>query len=119
MSRMPATAPVRPGELLMAAERLLTSPLPPSPGGDGSRMEGHWPRACAPLIRLALESALDEYWVHAAFGHGMLDAGTVAVAARFAGGEAAVLARESWLGLSRAAQHHAYELAPAVAELRE
>jgi hypothetical protein len=28
------------------------------------------------------------------------------------------VARESWLGLSRAAHHHAYELAPTAGELR-
>jgi hypothetical protein len=37
---------------------------------------------------------------------------------QFAGPEAALLAREAWLGLSRAAHHHAYELAPTAAELR-
>ena len=46
--------PVSPEELLAAAEQLLTSPVP----GLG----GLWPRACALVIRLALEVSLDRYW---------------------------------------------------------
>jgi hypothetical protein len=37
---------------------------------------------------------------------------------QFANADTVLLARESWLGLSRAAHHHAYELAPTAAELR-
>ena len=42
------------GELLGEADRLLTTVVP------GTR--GRWPRACAWLIRLALEQTLDAYW---------------------------------------------------------
>jgi hypothetical protein len=110
-------APAEPAELLEAAARLLASPLR---SGHDSEMEGHWPRTCALLTRLALESALDEYWGRAlpsAAGCSMR--AQLLLLPRFAGDEAAALARESWLGLSRAAHHHAYELAPTAGELRE
>lgn len=48
------SASVTPEELPDAADRLLTSPVP----GLGNL----WPRACALLIRLALELTLDRYW---------------------------------------------------------
>ena len=44
------TALVTPEELLAAADQLLASPVP----GAGAQ----WPRACALLIRLALEMTL-------------------------------------------------------------
>jgi hypothetical protein len=104
---------VRPGDLLAAADRLLTAPL------RGS--DGQWPRACALLIRLALETTLDEYWDRTeptARLSPMRAQLLLLPLPQFAGPEAARLAREAWLGLSRAAHHHAYELAPTAAELR-
>jgi hypothetical protein len=104
---------VHPEDLLAAADRLLATPL------RGS--DGQWPRACALLIRLALETTLDEYWERTeptARLSTMRAQLLLLPLPRFAGPEAARLARESWLGLSRAAHHHAYELAPTAAELR-
>jgi len=118
---------VTPEELLDAAGQLLTAPVP----GLGNL----WPRACALLIRLALELTLDRYWARVlpeAADCGMrqqllllpLYAGATP---RSASAEAAdvvpvpdavSLAREAWLGLAGAAHHHAYELAPNAAELR-
>jgi hypothetical protein len=107
------TAVVTPEELLTAADQLLTSPVP----GAGAQ----WPRACALLIRLALEMTLDRFWARVlpeAAGCGMrqqlllLPLYTVDLPG------AAGLAREAWLGLAGAAHHHAYELAPTAAELR-
>ncbi len=117
-------APVTPEELLDAADQLLTSPVP----GLGNL----WPRACALLIRLALELTLDRYWARVlpeAAACGMraqllllpLYAGSSpdAVPADAAPAlDAAALAREAWLGLASAAHHHVYELAPNAAELR-
>lgn len=123
--------PVTPEELLASADQLLTSPVP----GLGSL----WPRACALLIRLALELSLDRYWERVlpeAADCGMrqqllllpqytrapsmdacaaLDASEAAAADA---ADAASLAREAWLGLAGAAHHHAYELAPTAEELR-
>jgi hypothetical protein len=103
--------------LLAAAERLLASPLQ---GADGEWLEGHWPRTCALLVRLALESALDDYWERKLPSAAKCSMrAQLLLLPRFATDEAVVLARESWLGLSCAAHHHAYELAPTAAELRE
>jgi hypothetical protein len=116
--------PVTPEELLDAADQLLTSPVP----GLGNL----WPRACALLIRLALELTLDRYWARTlpeAAACGMRAqllllplyaggaAGPVPVDAAPAR-DAVSLAREAWLGLAGAAHHHVYELAPNAAELR-
>ncbi len=120
----PATPSVTAQELLDSADRLLTAPIP----GLGSL----WPRACALLIRLALELTLDRYWARVlptAADCGMrqqlllLPLYTAAPSGADASGmstesDAASLAREAWLGLAGAAHHHAYELAPTAAELR-
>jgi hypothetical protein len=114
--------PVTPTELLDAADQLLRSPVP----GLGNL----WPRACALLIRTALELILDQYWarvlpeaadcgmrpqllllpLYVASGPTSADAASIS--------DAVSLAREAWLGLAGAAHHHAYELAPNASELR-
>lgn len=102
---------VEPRELLAAADRLLISPL------RGS--DGQWPLACALLIRLALEAGLDEYWtVKEPSARACSMRAQLLLLPQFADREAALMAREAWLGLSRAAHHHAYELAPTAPELR-
>jgi hypothetical protein len=81
--------------------------------------DGAWPRTCTWLIRLALERGLDDFWA----GHRP----QVAEASRRA--QLLTLTRTVdpqlghratglWHALSRAAHHHAYELAPTGAELR-
>ena len=98
-------------ELLDEADRLLTTVVP------GTR--GRWPRACATLIRLALEKSLDDYWALV-----LPEARNCSMRAqllllpRYAGAEMAGDARDAWFGLARATHHHAYELAPTAAELR-
>ena len=104
---------VTPEELLTAADRLLTAPVP----GAGAQ----WPRVCALLIRLALEMTLDRFWgrvLPEAAGCGMRQQLLLLplYTAELPG--AAGLAREAWLGLAGAAHHHAYELAPTAGELR-
>ena len=99
------------GELLGEADRLLTTVVP------GTR--GRWPRACAWLIRLALEQTLDGYWnrvLPQAAECGMRP--QLLLLPVYAGGDIAERAREAWMGLARATHHHAYELAPTAAELR-
>jgi len=98
-------------ELLDEADRVLTTVVP------GTR--GRWPRACATLIRLALEKSLDDYWALV-----LPEARNCSMRAqllllpRYAGAEMAGDARDAWFGLARATHHHAYELAPTAAELR-
>jgi hypothetical protein len=99
------------GELLAEADRLLTTATPAT--------HARWPRACAWLIRLALENALDQYWAQnlpEAALCGMRP--QLLLLPRYAGTSVAERARDAWTGLSRAAHHHAYELAPTAAELR-
>jgi hypothetical protein len=119
-----AAPSVTPEELLDAADQLLRSPVP----GLGNL----WPRACALLIRTALELTLDRYWAQVlpeAPDCGMrqqllllpLYAGASpgpASAEEASALDAVSLAREAWLGLAGAAHHHAYELAPNASELR-
>jgi hypothetical protein len=98
-------------QLLAEADRLLTGSVPGT--------QARWPRACAWLIRLALEKALDQYWAEAlpeAAICGMRP--QLLLLPRYAGTATANRARDAWTGLSRAAHHHAYELAPTAAELR-
>lgn len=110
---------VAPEELLKSADLLLTSPVP----GLGSL----WPRACALVIRLALEQSLDRYWAGVlpeAAECGMRQQLLLLPLYAGAGDEfdgepdASTLAREAWRGLARAAHHHVYELAPTAGELR-
>jgi hypothetical protein len=102
---------VTPEELLDSADQLLTAPI----AGIGDQ----WPQACALLTRLALELALDRYWARtlpSAAECGMRQ--QLLLLPSYGGPEAALLAREAWLGLAGATHHHAYELAPTAAELR-
>lgn len=79
-----------------------------------------WPRACALLIRLALEAGLDRYWT-------TVDPKVVEctmrvqllLLSRYAGQGAADLAQEAWHSLCRAVHHHTYELDPTATELRD
>jgi hypothetical protein len=113
-------AEVTPEDLLCWADRLLTSPV----GGLGSL----WPRACALVIRLALEQSLDRYWCRVlpeAAECGMRQQLLLlpfylgsAAGADDDDLDAASLAREAWRGLARAVHHHVYELAPTAEELR-
>jgi hypothetical protein len=102
-----------PEELLESAERLITSPVP-GVGAQG-------PRACALLIRLALEMTLDRHWkrvLPSAAECGMRAQLLLLPLYVSDAPQAVPLAREAWLGLAGAAHHHAYELAPTAAELR-
>jgi len=100
-----------PQQLLDEADRLLTTVVPET--------RGRWPRACAWLVRLALEQSLDEYWQRT-----LPEAAKCSMRAqllllpRYAGEETAAQARDAWFGLAPAAHHHAYDLAPNAAELR-
>jgi hypothetical protein len=137
----PSVVPlVTPEAMLDSAELLLTSPLE----GLGNL----WPRACALVIRLALEQSLDRYWARVLpeaaecgmrqqllllplYASSSESSASSESSESFASGgfdapegdfdpalDAASLAREAWRGLARAAHHHVYELAPTAQELR-
>lgn len=100
-----------PDSLLADADRLLREAVPNS--------RGRWPRVCVWLIRLALERALDDFWAArepqiAAAPH----RAQLLLLDRYAGPDVAHAATAAWAGLSRAAHHHPYELAPTAGELR-
>ncbi len=100
-----------PQELLAEADRLLTTVVP------GTR--GRWPRACAWLIRLALEQSLDEFWAKTLPGAAASSMrAQLLLLPRYADQQTAAQARDAWFGLAPAAHHHAYDLAPTAAELR-
>jgi hypothetical protein len=100
-----------PQQLLNEADQLLAR--------STADTRGCWPRACAWLIRLALEETLDQYWARI-----LPEAALCPMRPQLlllpscAGTSTAERARDAWTGLSRAAHHHAYELAPTAAELR-
>jgi hypothetical protein len=100
-----------PQQLLDAADTILT--------GQQFRDRRCWQRACATLIRLALERALDAYWQHRApcLEKATMRSQLLALPS-FAGDQVAARVRTTWYGLCRAVHHHCYELPPTAAELR-
>lgn len=102
-----------PRQLLDAADRLLDKP----PASMGTC----WQRSCACLTRNALEDALDGYWQATAPSLASRPMKRQLIVLRSLATEPTV-AREvaaAWNALSRAMHHHAYELPPTVAELRD
>jgi len=81
---------------------------------------GAWPRACTWLIRLALEHALDDYWAaHRPEVTSASRRAQLLTLTRTVDADLGLRGTELWHVLSRAAHHHAYELAPTAAELRD
>jgi hypothetical protein len=97
---------------LATADRLLGTVVP--------GMRGAWPRACAWLLRLELEAALDRFWAAV-----RPEIGTATHAQRpkllllpaYAGTDVARRVSYVWWALSRAGHHHHYELGITSAEL--
>jgi hypothetical protein len=82
---------------------------------------GFWPRACAWLLRLALEAAVNELWarerpevVLVSMRARLLSLHGVRALEPTIPGRAEYL----WAALSRTVHHHPYELSPTAAELR-
>ena len=105
-------SPVTAAGLLGEADRLMA--------GNLGVESAFWPRACAVLVRAALEASLDEYWtakLPAAVDCPMR--AQLLLLKEVAGRGVAEAAADAWNGLSRAAHHHAYELCPTAVELRQ
>lgn len=78
-----------------------------------------WPQACTWLIRLAVEHAIDAYWVRNVPGmNATRNRRAQLIVLRHREPELGPAADELWSRLSGAAHHHAYELAPTAGELR-
>ena len=96
---------------LAAADQLLHTVVPGAPGT--------WPRACAWLLRLELESALDRYWVRVRpeIGAARAQRTKQLMLAAYTGPDLARRVSYVWWALSRAGHHHHYELGVTAAEL--
>jgi hypothetical protein len=103
---------VNPDAYLAAADRLLTDVI------AGAR--GAWPRACAWLIRLALETALVTFWETACppVAGCRSHRAQFLLLPRYCTPELSHRADQAWASLSQAGHHHAYELGLTAAELR-
>lgn len=78
-----------------------------------------WPRTCAWLLRLAVETALDGWWdAHLTPMCVRSPGAQFLVLPQTAGDELARRAEMLWTVLSRAGHHHAFELAPTAGELQ-
>ena len=89
--------------------------------GAAAVTSGWWPKACACLIRLALEGAIDAYWQHvsppvARYGNGRTK---LLMLRRRVPRELARQATYTWATLSRATHHHCYETSISAGELRQ
>jgi len=96
---------------LAAAERSLAEV---SPGARGT-----WPRACAWLTRLALETALDDFWavVSPPVAKCRSRRAQLLLLGEHVSPDVARRANHAWNSLSRAGHHHSYELALTAQEL--
>ncbi len=108
--------PATPDRCLAAADEMLGGG---GPLGLAAVSAGWWPKACACLIRLALEGGVDAFW------HRM----SPPIAACATGRTKHLMLRRhdrrlasrvsfAWATLSAAIHHHCYEMAPTAAELR-
>ncbi len=101
-----------PNGYLDAADRMLTDVI------AGAR--GTWPRACAWLIRLALEAALTTFWESACPPVAACRSrrAQFLLLPRYRSPEIGRRAHLAWVTLSQAGHHHGYELGLTAAELR-
>jgi hypothetical protein len=111
---MTAADPVR---YLTAADEMLRGA---GPAGARAIAGGWWPKACACLIRLALERGLQEFWQResppvAATTNSRT---RLLMLRRRVDRDTARRASYAWATLSRATHHHCYETVPTAAELR-
>ncbi len=111
--QQPGQSQARTDEYLAASQQLLTQVI------AGAR--GTWPRACAWLIRLALESELTHYWTTTCppAAECRSHRAQFLLLARYAEPSLARRAHQVWATLSHAGHHHAYELGLTAAELRQ
>lgn len=116
MTAGPDEAGYVPGEskpdYLTAADRLLTDVI------AGAR--GTWPRACAWLIRLALEQELTRFWTQVcpAVAGCTSQRAKLLMLTAYARPDICHRAAHAWAVLSHAGHHQAYELGLTSAELR-
>ena len=88
--------------------------------GSTAVAAGWWPKACACLIRLALEAGIDTFWDQASPPVAVCGSrrAKLLMLRRYKNRDLARRASFTWASLSNATHHHCYELAPTAAELR-
>jgi hypothetical protein len=93
--------------------------------GDGSAGAhaidgGWWPRACACLVRLALERGLDAFWSHInpAIGASRTQRAKLLMLRRYVAVDTGRRIGYAWATLSRLTHHQVGESSPTAAELR-
>ena len=103
--------PVAPEELLQVARTLCRRPDP--------NLAGRWPRASALLARQALEQALDDYWQlrRPEVARVQAQHPKLLCLPTYLDSPAARTAAQTWVALSHACHHHAYDLSPTAEEL--
>jgi hypothetical protein len=81
---------------------------------------GWWPRACACLIRLGLESGLDSFWAgtNAAVGASRNQRTKLVMLRRHIDRDVARRVAYAWATLSRLTHHRSFEAPPTATELR-
>jgi hypothetical protein len=103
---------MKPGDILAAAEDLMTRP--------DATSAGLWPRAAALMARQALETAIAQYWnARTKTGHLASCSMRTQLACLpfYLDRQTARQGAYVWAALSSACHYHSYELAPTAAEL--
>jgi hypothetical protein len=102
---------------LAAADQMLRGA---GPLGVLALAAGWWPKACACLIRLALEGGIDAFWQQVSPPVAACGSARTKLLMLRSRTDRAVARRISfaWATLSSATHHHCYELAPTAGELR-
>ena len=99
---------------LTVADALLAGQM------DASTAGAWWPKACALLLRLALEQAVDGYWrrVSPAIAQHATFRAKLLLMRRHCDRRTARAAAFSWAALWRALHYRSYDLDPTTSELR-
>ncbi|MFF4470621.1 hypothetical protein ACFYZ3_13785 [Streptomyces sp. NPDC001599] len=103
-----------PETLVTAAGKFLL----PEPGTVHTLAPGLRARAAAVLLRMALDMALDAYWLRVTPSMTRIGKHRMLCLEWYAGHDTARRCRTTWTSLSAACHYRSYELAPAPAEIR-
>ncbi|MFA3872832.1 hypothetical protein ABS735_03910 [Streptomyces sp. MMCC 100] len=102
-----------PETLVTAARKLLL----PAPGTVHTLAPGLRARAAAVLLRMALDLALDAYWLRITPSMTRIGKHRMLCLEWYAGHDTARRCRTTWTSLSAACHYRGYELPPAPAEI--
>jgi hypothetical protein len=105
-------------DYLGAADAMLTGA---GPAGVSAVDGGWWPRACACLIRLGLESGLNSFWAgtNAAVGASRNQRTKLVMLRRHVDRDVARRVAYAWATLSRLTHHRSFDAPPTASEMRQ